>query len=183
MRNIAAVFRDFARLDLKRIGAGLTVTEFERWSRLKSVLDHEVGSRGRAPDERRSSPRVPTRLRCRYASCEELRDATVTNIATGGVFIATNEPAPVGTRLDLRIQIAESGAEIEVPAVVVSTNFAPGAIHKQGMGVRFSLVSPDMIEEISQLYAEQASLASKRSTAAEGSPAADADELARTGSD
>ena len=157
MRNIAAVFRDYARLDLKRIGAGLSVPEFEHWNRLKTTLDHELRSRDRAArDDRRSSPRIATRLRCSYADCDELRRASVTNLATGGVFISTTAPAPLGTRLQLRIQIEESGAEIEVPGVVVSTNFAPGQPRQRGMGVRFDTVTPEMIEEISRLYAREA---------------------------
>lgn len=157
MRNVASLFRDYARLDLKRIGSGLNVREFERWSRLKGVLDHRLRVPPGAPgQEQRSSPRVPTRLRCSYGSCQELRAAGITNLATGGVFIQTTTPAEVGTRIDLRIRIEESGADLEVEAVVVSTDFSPAEPGKRGMGVRFTQLTADMIEELSQLYAREA---------------------------
>lgn len=158
MKDIASIFREYARLDLMRMDSGLTLPEFERWARLKQILDRRL--RGSEPPERlerRSSKRLPTRLRCSYSSGDELRKAVVTTLATGGVFINTRSPLPIGAMLVLEIRIEDSGAEIEVEGVVVSNNVGPDLDpHAVGMGVRFSKVSPQMVDGISALYAREA---------------------------
>jgi uncharacterized protein (TIGR02266 family) len=158
MRDIGSVFREFARLDLLRIDQGLSVPEFERWAVLKKTLDRKLrGSESRHELNRRSSRRIATRLRCSYASREELRRASITRLATGGVFIATTSPLPVGTKIALRIHIEESDSEIEVDGVVVSTNLSPDfEAGRKGMGIRFSMVSQEALEAIAELYATEA---------------------------
>jgi len=158
MRDIGSVFRDYARLDLQRMDRGLTVPELERWASLKKILDGKLrGSEKQRDLERRSSKRIATRLRCAYASCAELRQASITQLATGGVFIATKSPLPVGTKLELRIHIADSDTRIEVGGAVVSNNIAPDTgVGEMGMGIRFSRVSQEAIEKIAQLYATEA---------------------------
>jgi uncharacterized protein (TIGR02266 family) len=158
MRDIGSVFREYARLDLRRMDQGLSVPELERWGLLKGILDHKLrGSEKRRQLDRRSSKRIATRLRCSYASCEELRRASITQLATGGVFIATTSPLPIGTKLTLRIRIEDTDAEIEVDGVVVSTNLSPDIdTGRKGMGIRFSMVSQKSLEAIAELYATEA---------------------------
>lgn len=156
MQNVASYFREFARLDMQRMGEGLSISELERWSFLKTTLDRELKRRKTSRGhERRSSRRVNVRLICSFASCEQLRSAVITNLNTGGVFIETKTPLPVGATLDLRIRIEESGDEVEVQGVVVSQNVCPDRSTAIGMGVRFSQMSPAMIEELSALYAQE----------------------------
>ena len=177
--NVTALFREYARLDLMRAGDGISIPQFERWSRLKDVLEHRFrGPHAQRRPERRSSPRIPTRLHCTYASCDELRKASIRDLATGGVFIQTVSPAPIGTPLELRIHIEESGAEIEVQGSVVSTNYCPEQPGARGMGVRFEMVTREAIEAISDLFAReaarearrQATPETERSEAPEGTP-------------
>jgi len=159
MQNVALYFREFARLDMQRMGEGLSISELERWSVLQAALERELAKRKTSrQDERRRSRRVNVRLICSYASSQQLRGAVITNLNTGGVFVQTKTPLPIGATLDLRIRIEESGFEIEVQGVVVSQNICPDrGTEAQGMGVRFSHVSPEMIDELSALYALEAS--------------------------
>ena len=53
MRDIATLFREYARLDLKRLDRGLSIRELDRWSLHKERPDLEV--RPGAPPERRRS--------------------------------------------------------------------------------------------------------------------------------
>ena len=157
MKDMVSLFREYARLDLIRMGPGLSVTEFESWMRIKSILDQQLPTRsGSFRHERRSAKRIPTHLRCSYSSSDEFRNAGVTQLSTGGVFISTLSPLPIGSDMVLRIVLEDSGAEIEVAGVVVSNNvdgdLMPGA---RGMGVRFSMVKPEMIDAISDLYAQE----------------------------
>jgi uncharacterized protein (TIGR02266 family) len=156
MRDAVAVFREYAHLDLRRIDQGLSVKELERWQLLKHALESEFGRPRAHGSDRRSSKRVVTRLNCSYASSHELRDAVITDLATGGVFIQTLCPLPVGSELKLRIRMKNSNSEIEVDGVVVSNNVGPHfEAGVRGMGVRFARVGVDVVEQISVLYAEE----------------------------
>jgi uncharacterized protein (TIGR02266 family) len=155
MLEIVPTFREFARLDMKRRSDGLSVSELERWARLRRLLDRKLP--GAKRPERRSAVRVPTRLICSYATDDELRRAAVTNLASGGMFICTSSPLAIGTALALSIRIEKTAAEIEVEGVVVSNNVGPGLDPgAAGMGVRFSKMSPEVIDALSDLYANEA---------------------------
>jgi hypothetical protein len=158
VQNVISYFREFARLDMQRMGKGLSISELERWSVLRAVLERELArrkvSRG---DERRSSPRVEVRLICSYASPEQVRGAVITDLNTCGCFVRTKTPLPIGSTLDLRIRIEASGFDIEVQGAVVSQNIcSERGTGAQGMGVRFAHVRPEVIEELSALYAQEA---------------------------
>jgi len=66
----------------------------------------------------------------------------------------------MGAGLSLRIRIEGACIEVDVRSVVVSQRICPERRgDTQGMGVRFSDVSPEVIEKLSELYAQEASLA------------------------
>ena len=104
MRDIAAQFREFARLDLARLNQGLSVIEHERWAKLKALLDRSLsgspGAGARAGKDRRSASRVATRINCAYASGDDQREAVVSDLSTGGVFIRTHWPLQSAPRFD-----------------------------------------------------------------------------------
>ncbi len=155
MRDIATLFREYARLDLKRLDRGLSIRELERWSLLKERLDREFRPDG-SYERRRSSPRVTTRLTCSYSSRHEFGDALITNLATGGVFVRTNTPLPVGAPVQLRIQLRDAAREIDVSGVVVSNDVGPRQEPgERGMGIRFAGVGEDVIDRIGALYATE----------------------------
>lgn len=154
MENVAGVFLEYFRLERKRTRAGLSVQELERWSRLKGRLDRQMlRDAAMKPEHARASLRVPTRLHCSFASRSDFDEAVITNLSAGGVFIATTSPLPIGEKLNLHMHVAETGASIEVEAVVVSTNVGRHyATTVPGMGVRFSRVGADTVAEIHDLY-------------------------------
>jgi uncharacterized protein (TIGR02266 family) len=157
MSNVAGVLREYARLEGKRGRSGLTVSELERWSQCKATLDGRFsGARLRAGSERRGSVRVPTRLLCNFATETELSKAIITNLSSGGVFISTSCPLSIGTDLRMQVRVESTGFEMEVCGLVVSINVGPAfAPDQRGMGVRFSNVGEEVLEQISDLYAEQ----------------------------
>jgi uncharacterized protein (TIGR02266 family) len=59
-------------------------------------------------DERRSSQRIPVTvtLTVQYRSGDELHRDRVLNRSVGGLFIRTSRPLPIGTELDLVIDIS-----------------------------------------------------------------------------
>lgn len=170
MRDIAAQFREFARLDLVRLNQGLSVFEYERWAKLKASLDRSLrgssGARARAEKNRRSAKRIATRINCAYASGHDQRQAVVSNLSMGGVFIRTDWPLPIGSEIRLAIQLEDTGLEVSVEGVVVSNNVdVSRGVDVHGMGVRFVRVAPDVAEQLAAVYAEKISPGSQVETA------------------
>lgn len=172
MRDIAAQFREFARLDLARLNQGLSVFEHERWAKLKASLDRSLpaspGARARAGKNRRSANRVATRINCAYARGHDQCEAVVSNLSTGGVFIRTHWPLPIGTEIRLAIQLEDTGREVSVEGMVVSNNVdIKRGEGVRGMGVRFARVTADVAEQLAEAYAEKISQESQDEAAEE----------------
>ena len=154
MQDVAARFREFSRLDRNRSEGGLDRAELERWVLLKRFLGKAFApglSDSRA--DQRHSVRVPTRLKVSFHSVGELRGSLMTNLSRGGLFIATDRPADLGSRLELRIHIEDTGEDIVLPAVVVSHDVGPDLRPEpRGMGMRFLELSPEMQRRVDVLY-------------------------------
>ncbi len=157
MPNIARLFLEYARLDRRRTGRGLSVKQLERWVELKRRLEHHLAPGTPSPGaERRDSIRVPTRLNCSFESIGTLQKAIITNLSRTGMFINTASPLPIGAKLELRILIRETGREIDVPAKVVSNNVGPSFdVRQTGMGVRFTKDVPEIEEQLDDLYEQE----------------------------
>ncbi len=86
-----------------------------------------------------------------FRSVEEFINEYVMNISRSGVFIKSDDPLPIGTRVNLRFTVILQDLEtIEGVGEVVRT-VPPGAGATSGMGVVFvelTQVSKDLIERI-----------------------------------
>ena len=154
MAEIVAQFREYARLERKRTGEGLTPSELRRWTRLKRSLSLRFNPQ-LSDDlaDRRGSIRVPTRLSVSFSSLGELRQCLMLNLSRRGLFVASEELAPIGTRFDLRLHIEQSGTEIHVPCEVVSHGVGPRYRSQvSGMGMRFLDMTPETEKLIDDLY-------------------------------
>jgi uncharacterized protein (TIGR02266 family) len=164
MRDVAAGFREYARLDRKRAAQGLDPAELRRWSALKQALgqifspdlsDHHANAR--------ESVRVPARLRVSFASMGELQRSLMTNLSRGGLFVATQEVLEIGARLQLRLNIEETETVLEVPVEVVSQNVGPDfASDQHGMGMRFLDLDDATRKQIDALYERKLKEAAQR---------------------
>ena len=98
---------------------------------------------------RRQDPRVAVNRE--FRSVEEFVSEYVSNISRSGVFIRTDEPLPVGTRVQLKFTLLLENIEtIEGEGEVVRVVLAQKG-EKPGMGVVFTHVtaaSRDMIERL-----------------------------------
>jgi len=149
------MLREFAQLEKKRGADGLSLRELERWTALDNALRNEFkkGDGAGAPDERRASRRVATLLSVRFQSLGEARHSLMTNVSKGGVFIYTEHPAEIGTRVDLTIRIDENDSQFVVPAEVVTQNMAPDmSSTSQGMGLRFLDLDEKTRKMVNALY-------------------------------
>jgi uncharacterized protein (TIGR02266 family) len=97
--------------------------------------------------ERRSAARLETQGAIRVTGTNEY----VQDISTTGVFIRTDSPQPVGTRLSLRFTvILDEMRTMEGDGEVVRVVF-PGGMAPAGMGVKFHTMTEDTSDLIERL--------------------------------
>ena len=157
MNDVASRFREFIRLDRKRGDGGLTPDELGRWTVLKRYLGNVLNpGLSNERSDQRFSLRIPTRLTVTFRDEGELRSSLIMNLSHGGVFVATERPAEIGTQLDLRIEVAETGECIDVPAEVVSRDVEPDLTRgRRGMGLRFAAADDSIRRKLDELYERQ----------------------------
>jgi len=105
----------------------------------------------------RGKPRTGRQVGVSYVTEGQLwtepHSALTGNIGVGGAFILTAKPAPVGTRLVLRLD-ASTGRDkrvIEVHAEV-RWNTTRGGRDRAGMGVKFVDLDVDSLLALSEYY-------------------------------
>jgi len=154
MRTIQEDFREFAHLDGKRTGDGVTPHEYRRWLLLRHRLDKAFSSGPpEGQSERRNSLRVPTRLVVFYDALAGL-EGVLSNLSRTGCFIQTDLPAPVGTRLELLLSGQGLPDALEIPAEVVSIDARPDGrtAGERGMGLRFFDVGAEVRKKLDAIY-------------------------------
>lgn len=99
--------------------------------------------------ERRIHERFDTTVKVDYASGETFLFAYLTNISEMGIFVRTETPLPIGTRLRLRFHV-ESGDALEFEGVVMWINpvRVSGDNLNPGMGVRFDNLAAEQREQV-----------------------------------
>ena len=157
MSNMPGLLRAFLALDKRRKAGGLSPTDMARWSQLKSALNRHFEPSIKEQHERsRESVRVPLDLNVNFESRGEVRKCMMKNLSTGGIFVATESPLPLGTPFNVRIRIERTGEEIELPGEVVTVGASANlAEEKHGMGIRFVHLSEAQCEQIAE-FSEQA---------------------------
>jgi len=154
MDDVQTRFRQFLFLDRKRGTSGLTPDELRRWMKLKRILNqHFSPNASYERVDRRESVRVPARLSVEFRDEGELRACLMTNLSRGGLFVETDKPCEIGTRLELVLRVEAGGEDLDVPAEVVSINARPdSAVPQHGMGLRFLEMKPDVAEKVEAWY-------------------------------
>jgi type IV pilus assembly protein PilZ len=110
-------------------------------------------------DERREHRRYDTSIAVDYASGETFLFAYLKNISTMGIFIKSNDPMPIGTRLKLRFHVDEDDPLVLDGEVTWVNQYRPnGENINPGMGVRFIELTPDRREQVVALVRTVADL-------------------------
>jgi uncharacterized protein (TIGR02266 family) len=154
MRDVAARFREYVRLDRRRRSGGLSVEELARWRLLKRALSTHFDPDARVQTvDRRDSIRVPTRLNVHFQTDGALASCLMTNISQHGVFVQTEQPLELKSRFELHIQVMSPPRTLVAPVEVVSVGMGPCfETDKQGMGLRFLSLDPETAKAIDELY-------------------------------
>ena len=104
--------------------------------------------------EVRSEPRVSLSFRIRYNTLEGHQyESRAGGIGGGGLFIESQSPLPVGTKLAMEFSLPERPTEW-MPAKGIVAWVCPKAdqyTFSPGMGVRFSDIAPDVRDRILDL--------------------------------
>jgi type IV pilus assembly protein PilZ len=102
-----------------------------------------------AGSERREHQRYETSISVDYASGDTFLFAYLQNISEMGIFIRTDRPQSIGTRLRLRFQ-SDEGDPLDLDGEVTWINplRAAGDNLNPGMGVRFIELTPEKREQV-----------------------------------
>ncbi len=152
--DIGRIFREYASLEKKRAEGELSSRDLARWTACKTVLAKRL-TPGLDPKiaARRGTARVPTRLGISFSSVGEIRQCLMTDLSTGGLFIQTDRPIDIGTRLDLSIRIGDRNSIVKVQGVVATHNVGPNfTTNQRGMGLRFLDMDEATQKQVEELY-------------------------------
>jgi type IV pilus assembly protein PilZ len=128
-------------------------------SKSDKPTDEQVPSDRRSQEltgaERREHQRFDTSIAVDYASGDTFLFAYLQNISEMGIFIRTDHPAAVGTRLRLRFH-ADADADdspltLDGEVTWINPLRASGDNLNPGMGVRFMELSADKREQVVSL--------------------------------
>jgi type IV pilus assembly protein PilZ len=103
--------------------------------------------------ERRASPRADFVIRVNYQTVDSLFSEFARNINDGGVFVETDAPQPIGTRVELEFKLPGADRPVEVVGNVVRSvsvdQVEPDGI--AGMGIEFENLSSDARQQINEI--------------------------------
>jgi Tfp pilus assembly protein PilZ len=139
MGRLLPLLREYGSLERKRIREGVTPSEYQRWLELeKTLADHISEQQGSQGSERRRHIRVPTRMLAQFKTRNQLKDAVISNVSRGGLFIRGPISAEIGSTFVLCIRVAATGENVDVPCEVVSRNVGDKFTTMEvGVGVKF----------------------------------------------
>ena len=100
--------------------------------------------------ERRKSDRLDLVVRVDYQTVDQLFSDFARNINEGGIFVETETPHEVGTRVALQFQLPGNDAPIRVNGTVVHVT-RDGRGEPPGMGVEFGELDRDARQRIDAL--------------------------------
>ena len=104
-------------------------------------------------EERRRARRADVVVRVHYATVDELFSEFSRNINEGGLFIETDSPAPLETRVQLQFELPGSPEPVKATGRVVRhADVQMG--EPPGMAVEFEELDPDARERINQIVAQ-----------------------------
>ena len=140
------LLREFAALNRRRRGAGVTPLEYQRWRDLAQRL------KAAFPNQPALAETGKVRLLVEMKDEAELRAAVMMNVRPVGLFVNTPFPPDRGTRFELRVQLVETGEIFTSRVVVVSNNVGPEfSTCSFGMGLKFRQPDCELRRKLEEL--------------------------------
>ncbi len=95
----------------------------------------------REPTDQRTGERLEHPVLVAYQSVDHFLSDFGTNLSSGGVFVNTRDPLPVGTRVRLLISLPDRDPPVPLVGQVVRVQ-PPGEAQDPGMGIEFVDTDP-----------------------------------------
>jgi uncharacterized protein (TIGR02266 family) len=101
------------------------------------------------PSDRRQSPRIRVELEVTFNSEHNFFLGLTENLSEGGLFIATHQTMPVGTRIDLKFKVPSMETPCDAKAIVRWVrHYSEDIVDTPGMGVSFISIDPAVLAAI-----------------------------------
>lgn len=100
--------------------------------------------------ERRRAERTDLVVRVDYQTVDEFFSEFARNINEGGLFVESETPHPLGTRVELQFQLPGSDEPVQVSGSVVRTSSGSGS-EPPGMGIEFDILDGETRQRVDQL--------------------------------
>ncbi|MFH1263340.1 MAG: TIGR02266 family protein [Pseudomonadota bacterium] len=107
------------------------------------------------PHNRRKFPRIAleTTLAIVFEGVSARRQRLVDNLGAGGLFLRTDHPKPVGTKIRFEFLVRDGGEKIAGSGIVQWVNNDPDG--PPGMGIKFVELNDEGRKEILQVLKER----------------------------
>lgn len=116
----------------------------------RTMPEPEAGSGFVEEIERRKTPRADLVVRVNYQAVDALFSEFARNINEGGMFVETESPQPVGTRVELEFKLPGSDEPLKVAGHVVRTDVVDS--HGVcGMGIEFESLDANCRDQINAI--------------------------------
>ena len=100
--------------------------------------------------DRRRAERADLVVRVDYQTVDEFFSEFARNINEGGLFVESESPQPLGTRVDLQFKLPGSEEPVQVTGSVVRTS-AGSADEPSGMGIAFGDLDTETRQRINEM--------------------------------
>ena len=99
-------------------------------------ISNLLADRDEQEGQHRAFQRVPVKLEVRFRTATDFIREHAYNLSRGGIFIRTDDPAPMDAAVEVEIHLPDSGPPVSSAGIVVHRQLAaPGKV--PGMGVQF----------------------------------------------
>ena len=100
--------------------------------------------------DKRKYTRVPISVKVTNLSSGNFSYYHATNISSGGLFMKSNEPLPIKTKLHLKFSLPDAD-DLEIKGIIVRVQRAPkNSDISSGMGVKFLAMDDDVRRAIDE---------------------------------
>jgi type IV pilus assembly protein PilZ len=100
--------------------------------------------------DRRQSPRSEFVVRVNYRTVDSLFSEFASNINEGGIFVETDTPQPVGTKVELEFKLPGADQPVELAGLVVRMDQGESD-EPCGMGIEFEKLSTEVRQQINEI--------------------------------
>lgn len=140
--EILRLIGEYKRLDKKR-DQGLNASEQKRFEELAALLESYLDKNSKDKEPKRKDLRVRCTKQVQVKTDYELKQLLLHNISGGGLYLATQDFRPIGSPIEIEIQIEERKNPVHLTGVVAWINTKDLQGLPSGIGIKFTNLTQD----------------------------------------